>query len=160
MKKEKPSWLSMQFEKLKEKFLEDLQDRKKIQALEHLAEVRNYRQKNLVKLVAEEYRTGFLEPEEQQFLDYVLSKYKIDYLNWCHKTRALKMEMAKIKGKYYKTLAKKKTREQQNGKIVQLPLFPEAASNPFVPGLEKKAGIPSLPLGAIKGATVKRWIRA
>lgn len=154
MKKEKQSWLNTPFSKLKEKFLEDLQDKKKIQALLHLSQARNYRQQNLVKLVAQDYKTGFLEPQEQVFLDYVLEKHQIDYLNWCHKTRGTKREMAEMKAKFEKKLVKRQAKKQiatpVQSKIVQLPLFPD---------LEKK-NFPEIPAVAIKRSVFRKFLRA
>lgn len=153
MRKEKKLWLNTPIEDLKRKFLEDLQDKKKIQALQHLGEVRKFRQQSLLKVVADDYRCGFLDPEESQFLDYVLRKYSIDYLNWCHKTRGTKLEMAQMKARIGRKTKQKSKQNVENPKIVQLPLFPELP-------LEKQKSSFGLSMPLLKKPSFKRWLRA
>ena len=154
MRKEKKLWLNTPVEDLKRKFLEDLQDKKRIQALQHLAEVRKFRQQSLLKVVADDYKNGFLDPEESQFLEYVVRKYSIDYLNWCHKTRGTKIEMAQMKARLARKTKQKSKRNVENTKIVQLPLFPE------LPTLEKQKSSFGLSMPLLKRPSFKRWLRA
>lgn len=92
----------------------DFQDRKRLQALERLNDVRRYKQYGLVRLVQENYRQGFLEQEERDFLNWTLGQHGIDYTIWSHKTKGLKKIMAEMK-----------TPKAQKPVVVQLPLFPD-----------------------------------
>lgn len=133
MNKKRKSWLLSSVEQLKKLFSEDLQDHKKLQALENLNEVRRYKQYGLIRMVQESYRNGFLEKEEREFLDWTLSQHHIDYTLWSHRTRGLKAIMSEMKH------SKPRTKPQ----VVQLPLFPD---------LEKKPGalMPIAMMGVMK----------
>lgn len=43
---------------------------------------------------------SFLEEKESDFLDHMLKKYELNYLDWAHRTKWLKEQMAEI---YIKT---------------------------------------------------------
>lgn len=152
--KQKKTWLDQSQQTLQLMFFEDLQDKKKIQALQNLALAKRYRQINLVKIVAEDYKHGFLEMEERNFLDFVLKRHALDYLSWSHRTRWLKQEIASIRAKFrYKEATKKKT--QPN--VVQLPLFPDIdkISN-IMPAVANRSG--SFIPGSAKRSSFRKWV--
>lgn len=85
---------------LKEKFKGFFQHRKKIKALENYSEVERFPHKNYLSLVKNCINDGFLEEQESAFLDHMLDKYEIKYLDWAHRTKWLKKEMAERRTKY------------------------------------------------------------
>ena len=82
---------------LKEKFQAFFQHRKKIAALENYSSSVKFHHKSYLLLVKECLKDGFLGDEEAAFLDHMLGRYEINYLDWAHKTKWLK-EQIKEKG--------------------------------------------------------------
>lgn len=83
---------------LKTRFEGFFQDRKKIKAIENFSEVGIFDEKSskLLYVVKDCIKNHFLDEVEAQFLNHVLEKHKVDYLDWSHKTKWLKKEMASV----------------------------------------------------------------
>lgn len=79
-----------------EKFKQFFQQRKKVAALSNLAEVGNFEHKNYLRLIKACMQDGFLGKHEADFLDYMLSNYELNYLDWSHKTKWLKRRMREM----------------------------------------------------------------
>jgi len=75
---------------LREKLNGFFQHRKKVSALD------NYSSCAQFSLIKRCLRDAFLDEKESGFLDYMLVKYEIEYLDWAHKTRWLKAKMARM----------------------------------------------------------------
>lgn len=78
---------------LKEKFKSFFQHRKKIAALENFSVTDRFSHRNYLMLVKTCMNEGFLGHQESDFLDYMLNRYELNYLDWSHKTKWLKSEM-------------------------------------------------------------------
>lgn len=78
---------------LKEKFQSFFQHRKKITALENFSIDAKFAHKNYLSLVKECMAEGFLGEEESSFLDHILGRYEVNYLDWAHKTKWLKAQI-------------------------------------------------------------------
>lgn len=78
---------------LKEKFKSFFQHRKKVAALENFSVDSSFQHKNYLPLVKACMNEGFLGETESGFLDYMLNRYEINYLDWAHKTKWLKRQM-------------------------------------------------------------------
>lgn len=89
---------------LKERFKGFFQHRKKIAALENYSISGKFHHKNYLSLVKECMNEGFLGDQESSFLDYMLGRYELNYLDWAHKTKWLKVQM-KQKQRQQKPLA-------------------------------------------------------
>jgi hypothetical protein len=81
---------------LKEKFSSLFQMQKKVKALERYSDVGDFYHRDYLGLIKNCMETDFLGDEENRFLDHMLKKYEINYLDWCHKTRWLKNEMQRV----------------------------------------------------------------
>ncbi len=90
MKKEN---LFEKISELKTRFGHFFQHRKKITALENYSTAEKFPHKNYLTLVKSCMTEGFLGDQESQFLDYMLTKYEVNYLDWAHKTKWLKREI-------------------------------------------------------------------
>ena len=88
---------------LKEKFKSLFIQRKKIKALTNYAECGNFRHDNYLGLVKRCMDEGFLEQEEASFLDHMLKKYELKFLDWSHKTKWLKAEMKRVSNESFKS---------------------------------------------------------
>lgn len=82
---------------LKTKFSGLFQMQKKIKALDRFSTVGNFHHQNYLDLLKKCMQTDFLGDEENRFLDHMLKKYEIHYLDWCHKTKWLHQEMKRVK---------------------------------------------------------------
>lgn len=82
---------------LKENFREFFQHRKKITALENFSASDQFHHKKYLVLVKSCLDDGFLEEQESDFLNHMLKKYEINYLDWAHKTKWLKKRMREAK---------------------------------------------------------------
>lgn len=78
---------------LKNKFFNLFQHKKKIRALENYSEVAPFHHKKYLHMIESCIDDGFLEDKETEFLDHMLQKYEVNYLDWAHKTRWLKQTM-------------------------------------------------------------------
>ena len=90
MKKE---FLFDKLSELKDKFKGFFQHRKKIAALENYSSAGKFYHKNYLSLVKECMNEGFLEEQESSFLDHMLQRYELNYLDWAHRTKWLKNEI-------------------------------------------------------------------
>jgi len=81
------------FEELKEKFGQFYQHRKKLAALENYSEAVKFQHKKYLGLIKACLRDGFLDAEEADFLEHMLNKYQVSYLQWAHRTKWLKNEV-------------------------------------------------------------------
>lgn len=72
------------------------QHKKKVKALENYSSVAPFSHKSFLNLVKGCLKGSFLDPQESAFLDHLLTKYHLRYLDWFHKTEWLKREMRAI----------------------------------------------------------------
>jgi len=100
------NYISMKLEQFKDKFDIFTKHRKKVKALENISSCTNFKHQSYLGLIKECLHEGFLEDQEEVFLDHMLHKYEVNYLDWCYKTKWLKKEMNKLAS------ACKKTSEQ------------------------------------------------
>ena len=90
------------FEKITElkiKFAHFLQQRKKINALENYSSAVKFYHKNYLKLIKVCMDEGFLGEEEALFLEFIVKRYEINYLDWCHRTKWVKDRLRVKKAK-------------------------------------------------------------
>jgi hypothetical protein len=85
---------------LKEKFKNFTVHKKKLNALDNYSQVVPFRHKDYLILIKKCMADGFLGEKEAEFLCYMLEKYKLNFLDWSHKTFWLKDEMAKLSAHY------------------------------------------------------------
>lgn len=78
---------------LKEKFFNLFQHKKKVRALENYSNVAPFHHKKYLRMIESCIDDGFLEEKEAEFLDHMLGKYEVNYLDWSHKTPWLKRQM-------------------------------------------------------------------
>jgi len=78
---------------LKVKFQHFYQHRKKITALDNHSSVVKFYHKSYLSLIKVCMNEGFLGGEESQFLEFLLKKYEVSYLDWAHRTNWLKKQM-------------------------------------------------------------------
>lgn len=90
------SYLFDKVSELKDKFSKFFQHRKKLKALENYSEVGCFQHKNYLTLIKHCMTESFLEEKEADFLDHMLNKYELNYLDWAHRTKWLKSQMAEI----------------------------------------------------------------
>jgi hypothetical protein len=114
---------------LNQKFKNFFCHKKKMHALDNYSNCAPFQHKDYLMLIKKCMADGFLGEREADFLCYMLDKYTLNYLDWAHKTKWLKEEMAKLAANYPKDEPKK---------AEQLPLFDydrlkvtNAASVPF-----------------------------
>lgn len=79
---------------LTQKFKKSWSDRKKSQALENYSSVAPFQHRGYLTLIKQCMNEGFLGEKESDFLNYMLNRYDVNYLDWAHKTRWLKKEMS------------------------------------------------------------------
>lgn len=99
------NYISMKLEQFKDKFDIFNKHKKKVKALENVSSCTNFKHQNYLGLIKECLHEGFLEDQEEVFLDHMLKKYEVNYLDWCYKTRWLKNEMKNLARSYTKTSA-------------------------------------------------------
>lgn len=87
---------------LKEKFKDLFIHKKKIKALENFSECSKFHHKKYLALIKQCLADGFLDQEESDFLTHMLDRYRINFLDWAHKTNWLKGEMSRLKANYAK----------------------------------------------------------
>lgn len=78
---------------LKERFGHFFQHRKKISALENYSSVVKFHHKNYLALIKACMNEGFLGEEESMFLEYILKRYEMNYLDWMHRTKWVRDRM-------------------------------------------------------------------
>jgi hypothetical protein len=78
---------------LKEKFSCFFQHHKQIKALENFSYGGLFHHRYYLELVKHCMKEGFLGEKEAEFLTYMLERYKVNYLDWAHKTKWLKERM-------------------------------------------------------------------
>lgn len=87
------------FDKVSEftqKFKKSWCDRKKSQALDNYSSIAPFHHKGYLNLIKTCMNEGFLGDKESDFLDYMLDRYNVNFLDWSHRTRWLKKEMAQM----------------------------------------------------------------
>ena len=92
MKKE---YFFEKIDNLKSRFKGFFQHRKKIAALENYTFSANFPHRNYLTLIKGCMTDGFWEEAEAAFLDHMLAKYELNYLDWAHRTKWLKGQIAK-----------------------------------------------------------------
>lgn len=95
---------------LKNKFKVFSSHKNKIKALENYSSVGAFTHANYLELMKECLSEGFLEEKESEFLNYMIQKYELKYLDWSHKTKWLKAHMNSLQEK---TQREKPAIEQQ-----------------------------------------------
>lgn len=80
---------------LKEKFMSLFQHQKKIRAIENFTAGDFFPHKSYLTLIKQCMSDGFLEEKEASFLDHMLTKYEIIYLDWAYKTKWVKQQIMK-----------------------------------------------------------------
>lgn len=90
------NYLFDKVQELKEKFNDLFKQKKKLKALEHYATTGSFKHAKYLPLVRQCMQGGFLEKPEADFLDHMLNKYELNYLEWSHKTKWLKGEIRKL----------------------------------------------------------------
>ncbi len=98
-------------DEMKERFAGLFQHRKKLKALENFSLTNNFKHRNYLPLIKECMNQGFLQQEEADFLDHMLKKYELNYLDWSHRTKWLKGEIERL------------ARESSKGRGVQMDMF-------------------------------------
>ncbi len=78
---------------LKEKFVSFFQSEKKVKAIENFTGGQYFPHKDYLTLIKRCMNDGFLEEKEAGFLDHMLSKYEINYLEWSHRTKWIKEQI-------------------------------------------------------------------
>lgn len=87
-------------EEFKEKLNRFTVHKKKLYALNNYSEVVPFQHKHYLLLIKKCMDDGFLQEKEAEFLCYMVEKYKIDFLDWSHRTPWLKNEMLRLAAKY------------------------------------------------------------
>jgi hypothetical protein len=81
---------------LKEKFFSFFQHKKKVRALDNYALCAPFYHQDYLGLIRKCMSQAFLDRQEADFLDHLLAKYEISYLDWAHRTRWLKAQMQEL----------------------------------------------------------------
>lgn len=87
-------------EEFKEKLDNFVVHKKKLYALNNYSEVVPFQHKDYLILIKRCMADGFLGEREADFLCYMLEKYKLDFLEWSHRTPWLKKEMSRLAANY------------------------------------------------------------
>ena len=96
------SYFGLKISEFKEKFCGFLKHKKKVAALENLSSCKGFANWNYIQLLKQCLQSGFLEQEEEKFLDHMLNKnfQEFEYLAWTHKTKWLKATMADLSSRF------------------------------------------------------------
>jgi hypothetical protein len=78
----------------KEKIFSFFQHRRKVTALENYSSCAPFQHRSHLSLLKKCLAQAFLDKEEATFLDHMLLKYQVNYLDWGFKTRWLRNEMS------------------------------------------------------------------
>jgi hypothetical protein len=100
---EEPMQIFESIPAFQQKFKNFLQQRKKVAALDHYQTAAPFKHRDYLTLIKRCMKREFLDEREAGFLDHLLDKYEIRYLDWAHKTRWLKQQMAQMAQKPSKT---------------------------------------------------------
>lgn len=79
---------------LKEKFKKFFVIKKKVRALENFSECAPFEHREYLHLIQKCVNDGFPGEKEADFLDYMLERYEVNFLDWFHRTPWLKAKMA------------------------------------------------------------------
>lgn len=96
-------YLSLKLDQFKQKFDSFWKHRQKLKALENVNSCTNFKHGNYLGLIKECLADGFLEDKEEAFLEHMLQKYEVNYLDWCYKTKWLKNQMQQLASACKKT---------------------------------------------------------
>lgn len=80
--------------------------RKKHKALTNYSSCAPFGYADYLKILGKILKDSLPTGEEMAFLDYLLTKAGIVYLDWAHKTRWLKKEMSRVRRKHNITVSK------------------------------------------------------
>jgi len=91
-------YLFDKIEDFREKFQHLYVHKKKLLALDNLSQTIPFQHNDYLVLIKRCMREGFLSPEENSFLVYLIGKYFSDknFLDWTHRTKWLKGEMRRL----------------------------------------------------------------
>lgn len=118
---------------LKEKFSHYRQQKKQLRALELYASVAPFQHAHYLFILRECVEGTFLGQKEADFLDHMLEKYDLNYLDWSHRSPWLKREMVRVR--------------DECKAAVQLTMFGEKRSDSF----QKQRDFPRMPLHLLGG---------
>ncbi len=126
------SYISLKYEELKQKFNGFWIHRKKVKALENYASVSEFEGSKYIRMLKELLADGFLDQEEERFLEHQIKKAEIDVFSWCHRTRWLKEEMGRMSAAKRRKVSPQIYMEFPEGFPVKIPEmnFPVAAYLP------------------------------
>lgn len=96
----KKTYLQLESDKFSTLFKENLVHRKKLIALKNYSFCAPVKNQEQIKLLESCVAQGFLEEEEERFINHMINKYfgsEIEGLVWSHKTKFLKKKMQQIK---------------------------------------------------------------
>lgn len=82
---------------LQHKFNEFFKHRAKLRALMNYDEAVDYKNHRWITLIQECMKDGFLQDKESEFLDHILSKCEINFLDWNCRTKWVKRQIKKIR---------------------------------------------------------------
>lgn len=85
------------FEFLRDQYRRFWVHKKKVRALENFAEANFFEGQKYIPILKEILSDGFLDEEEEKFLDHQIQKVQIDALTWAHKTSWVKAEARRLK---------------------------------------------------------------
>lgn len=90
---------------LKERFADFFQHRKKLAALENHGQVRVFSvpETHMLSTIKVCMKGAFLEEEDVEWMTKKLNKLHLNYLDWAHKTKWLKQEIASKQSKKVQT---------------------------------------------------------
>jgi len=91
------SYFKLKFNEFKDKFSSFFVHRKKVQALENYKEAVNFPGSKYIPILQEILKDGFLDHEEENFLNYQIKKAEICAYTWAHKTKWVKNEIIRMK---------------------------------------------------------------
>jgi ATP-dependent Clp protease ATP-binding subunit ClpA len=73
-----------------------LSHKKKLKALQNYSQVVHFVHDDYLTLIDRCMSDGFLGDKESDFLDYMLDRYEVNFLDWHHKTKWIKSEMKRL----------------------------------------------------------------
>lgn len=91
------SYFKLKFNEFKDKFSSFFVHRKKVQALENYREAVDFPGAKYIPILNEILKDGFLDQEEESFLNYQIKKAEICAYTWAHKTKWVKSEIVRMK---------------------------------------------------------------
>lgn len=91
------SYVSMFFKDFKDKFTSFNAHSKKVRGLERFASVQPFPGDRYVPLFKQILKDGFLDQEEEKFLEHLINRIELDALGWAYKTPWIKSEMKRLK---------------------------------------------------------------